>query len=278
MTDQSDSPSPEEIEPDNESADVIPFEDESEFADLDRLYRQALDAMEAVESGLDSVSELIQRPEDADDNISEASLKTEAETGETETVPDHSSQDAGSSLSGNPDRPRIIPRQIIEAALFVGGTKLTTRKLCSLLRDDFDPDFVDSAIEDLNRQYAAENRPYVIQFGEGGYRMVLRTEFDVVRNKVYGFGPREVKLSQEALEILSLVAYKQPVTATEIEQLGKQHAAGMLRQLLRRELITIERTDSGTKNVAYHTTPRFLQVFGLGDIEELPQADDLGFK
>jgi len=255
----------------HEPADVIPFEDNPEFADLDRLYRQALNAIEAVESGLDSVSEFIPDTETPTEGVSSSDNRLPEQADGVAPVTAYASNEF-------PDGSRVTAKQIIEATLFVGGTTLTTRKLCSLLKDNFDANFVDGIIDDLNRQYAAENRPYEIRFGEGGYRMVLRAQFDPVRNRVFGYGPKEIKLSQEALEILSLVAYKQPITAAEVADLGKQKADGMLRQLLRRELISIQRRDSTGRNVAYCTTPRFLEVFGLRDLEELPQADDLDFK
>jgi len=103
--------------------------------------------------------------------------------------------------------PRVTPSQIIEAALFVGGTSLTIKRLCALLKGEFDQHFVEDTIDGLNKLYAAENRPYEIRFGTGGYRMELRDSFEAVRNRVFGFGPKEVKLNQDALEVLSLVAY-----------------------------------------------------------------------
>ena len=255
----------------------FPFEEDPEFAAIDRLYPQALDAMESVESDLSSMSEFIHQPDDESSQMQNALPERAASAGDGEGL-EHASFEDSSEEHGFSHASRVSPRQIIEAALFVGGTTLTTRKLCSLLRDDFDPDFVEGVIDDLNRQYATENRPYEIQFGKGGYRIALRAEFEPVRNRVYGYGPKEIKLSQEALEILSLVAYKQPIAPSEIEQLDKPNAKGVLRQLLRRELITMERTDSASRDVSYRTSPRFLQVFGLSDIEELPQAEDLGFK
>ena len=173
--------------------------------------------------------------------------------------------------------PQIMPRQIIEAALFVGGQPLTSKKLCSLLRREFDQDYVDRRIDELNEHYESQNRPYEIKFGEGGYRMQLKSDFDGVRNRVFGLGPREVKLSQEALEVLSMVAYRQPVTKKELEAAGKDNPGGTLRQLLRRDLISLDR-DTDTKEVRYATTARFLDLFGLGDIEELPVAGDLEFR
>ena len=261
--------------PDNHE---FPFEEDPEFTVLDRLYRQALDAMEAVESDLSAMSDFIHPPDQPDHESSHAEQAFPENASSAGDVFEQLSSEDSSAGHDFSDASRIMPGQIIEAALFVGGAALTTRKLCSLLRDDFDPDFVDGVIDDLNRRYATENRPYEIQFGKGGFRIALRAEFEPVRNRVYGYGPREIKLSQEALEILSLVAYKQPITPSEIEQLDKPNAKGMLRQLLRRELITIERTDSASRDVSYRTSPRFLQVFGLSDLEELPQAEDLGFK
>ena len=86
--------------------------------------------------------------------------------------------------------------QVLEAALFVGGTPLTSKKLCALFRSEFDQDFIEALIDSLNCAYALEQRPYEIRFGEGGYRMVLREAYDDVRSRVFGHGPREVTLSQ----------------------------------------------------------------------------------
>ncbi len=171
---------------------------------------------------------------------------------------------------------RVTPEQVIEASLFVGGHPLTTKRLCSLLRDEFDRDFVEDAIDRLNRRYVGEHRPYEIRLGEGGYRLVLKYEFEPIRNRVFGLGPKEVKLSQESLEILALVAYRQPLTKQKLEQ-EKANCGAVVRQLLRRELVSLERGET-KQDVTYRTTPRFLEVFGLGSLDELPRAEELDFK
>ncbi len=169
----------------------------------------------------------------------------------------------------------VSPAQVIEAALFVGGGPLTARKICSLLRSSIEADAVERTIDELNDAYIAQARPYEIRLGEGGYRLELRPEYDRLRHRVYGSGPREVRLSQDVLEVLALVAYRQPISQKEIESHGKQNAGNLLRQLLRRDLIAFERGAGGRKDVTFHTTPRFLSVFGLGNLDELPQAEDL---
>lgn len=218
---------------------------------LDADFERALEALEAVERDLELPEVSKEKPVDAQPAITPAPAKREA---------------------------RIPPRQIIEAALFVGGKPLTTKKLCSLLNDEYSSSYVDDLLDDLNRQYNDESRPYEIRMEEGGYRLILRHDFERIRNRVYGFGPKEVKLSQDALEVLALVAYQQPISKEEIIEAGKDKAAGILRQLLRRELIAIEREEAKKAEIKYVTTARFLQVFGLGNIEELPYSESLSHK
>jgi segregation and condensation protein B len=170
------------------------------------------------------------------------------------------------------------PRQIIEACLFVGGPPLTAKRLATVLKGEFQADFVDQAIDQLNHLYAAENRPYEIQMVEGGYRLTLREEFERIRHKVYGMGPKEVRLSQEALEVLAVVAYYQPITQAKVEELGKPGCGPVLRQLVRRELLAIERDPKASKEVNYKTTARFLSLFAISSLDELPRPEQVSYK
>lgn len=175
-------------------------------------------------------------------------------------------------LESADDAPRVTPRQIVEALLFVGGRAMTSRQLADVLGGSTSADRVDDVISDLNAEYVRQQRPYEIHLGAGGYRLELRSEFDKVRARVFGIGPRDVKLAQHALEVLALVAYQQPLTREAIESSGIQGVAGLLRQLLRRELVILQRGDDGTPDV-YHTTDRFLKLFGLTTLTDLPRPD-----
>ena len=174
--------------------------------------------------------------------------------------------------------PQVTPGQVIEACLFVGGSGLTARKLASILKGDYTAEFVEETIDELNRQYAVERRPYEIRLGEGGYVLTLKDDYERIRFKAFGLGPKEVRLSQDALEVLALVAYKQPITEAEIESLGKAGPGGMLRQLLRRDLVAIHRQPDEPKVVRYATTERFLSLFGIGELDELPRPEEIGYK
>jgi segregation and condensation protein B len=243
-------------------------EDDRPSDDIELDYRRALEAIEAVENAVELQGGFGAGPVEAEASL-DCSDSPQPAVPATETIPTQS----------GPAHPGVTPQQIIEAALFVGGTPLTIKRIGMLLRNEFDQDFVENTIDSLNSTYAEEQRPYEITFGEGGYRMVLRSEFERLRSRAYGFGPKEVKLSQDALEVLALVAYRQPVSAAQIEEAGKSNPGSILRLLVRRQLFAIERCGKKRADVKYRTTPRFLELFGLGDLDELPQSiDDLNFK
>jgi segregation and condensation protein B len=250
-------------------AKTLATQSDPEADDLDALYRQALAAMDDVETGVNTIAGEL--PAATDDSRDEQQPTPRA-AGVAEGS--ESAWDATRAASG----PAVTPQQVLEAALFVGGIDLTLKRLCSLLNDSFPPDAVERFIHELNERYESEGRPYEIRFGTGGYRMHLRADYDAVRNRVFGLGPRDVKLSQDALEVLSLVAYEQPIAGDRITELRGANAAGIVRQLLRRELIALERSEGDPRDIRYCTTPRFLQAFGMHSLGDLPHVDDLQFK
>ncbi len=250
---------------------------ESTFSvdEIERLYQQALEAVDAVANDLNAASNALSgsgEAEAADESsVSVAALPTSGVVQRTAPITLESGADG--------QTPPVGPEHVIEALLFVGGKPLTIKAIGAVLRGAFEPTFIESAIEQLRDRYAAQNRAYEIRLTDGGYCLVLRSDFEPERNRLYGFGPRHVRLSQETLEVLSLVAYRQPVSRKTIEEVGKRGAGSHLRQLLQRELIVLDRGDSGRdKDGTYRTSPRFLQLFGLRRLEELPQLEDIDFK
>lgn len=265
-----DEPLPNDDELDEPPADDAVAWDQPLLADdLEAAYLRALEATDAIEREIDSEPPELSTPD--------VPLNVEP-VNSTPLTPQPVKQ-----AVTEPVTPRVSEKQVVEAALFVGGMPLTAKKLSSLFHTDHGFGFVECLLDELNRQYADEGRPYSITLGEGGYRLSLLPEFESVRNKVFGYGPKDVKMTQDALEVLSLVAYKQPITKSQIEALGKSNAGSVLRQLVQRELIRIDRAhapqNSKSKNdPPYTTTPRFLSLFGLGSLNDLPVAEDFAFK
>jgi len=246
--------------------------------DLEAAYLRALDALENAEDAfhevitetaadLNEISELAQ--EDDPDSIVSVGEQLDAAPEKTSVEVEPEPEPNGGTT--------VTPHQIIESALFVGGKPLTTKNLRTLFRGDVSTDDLVELIEQLNHLYASENRPYEVRLHEGGYVLELREEHQALRRKAFGLGPREVKLTTDALEVLSLIAYHQPISAQEIEELGKSKPKGTIRHLLRRELIQIERSEDG-KAVRYRTTDKFLKLLAIRDLEDLPRAEALTFR
>ena len=135
-----------------------------------------------------------------------------------------------------------------------------------------------SLVDSLNQSYQRENRPYEIRLHEGGYRLELREEFQEVSARSFGTGPKDVKLSPETLEVLAFVAWNQPVEKEQVESIGKQNSMAQLRQLLRLQLVELQRNGTKRTDVSYVTTAKFLKLFGLKSIADLPTADIFSFK
>ncbi len=179
-----------------------------------------------------------------------------------------------SEPADTPDALPPTPKRIIEAFLFIGGVPLTAERAGQAVRGLTDAQFLE-AIAELNQDYRRQGRPYTIQAREQGHVLVLRPKFRGVLEKLYG-GTREARLSSAAVDVLALVAYRQPATRQEIDSLRGFESGSLLRQLVRRGLITVvHRGEADRREVAYGTTPRFLQLFGLRSLEDLPQTQDL---
>jgi segregation and condensation protein B len=171
------------------------------------------------------------------------------------------------------DAPPPLER-IVEALLFLGGEPLTAAQACAVVRGLSEIQFAE-VVEHLNQQYRRQGRPYHIQSQPQGYVMTLRHRFRPILDKLYGC-PRVARLSPAAIDVLALVAYRQPATRQEIDTLRGADCGGLLRQLIRRGLIAVShRGESGQREVTYSTTPRFLEFFGLRNLDDLPQTQDL---
>jgi len=170
----------------------------------------------------------------------------------------------------------ICPRSILEAMLFVGNREnepLSAQRAAELMRD-VEPAEILALVDDLNRQYRTGGCPYRIASEGAGYRLVLRKEFDAVRNRFYG-RVREARLSQAAIDVLAIIAYQQPLTADRVARLRGRPCNHVLSLLVRRGLLRIERTEDKQRTAQYHTTDRFLELFNLESIDDLPQSEEL---
>ncbi|MBS0201874.1 MAG: SMC-Scp complex subunit ScpB [Planctomycetes bacterium] len=162
----------------------------------------------------------------------------------------------------------------VEAALLVADAPLSVRRLMQLATLADVPE-AKSLIEQLNQAYDRDGTAFRIERVASGHRLLTRPQFAFWLGKVH-HRQAELKLSPPALETLAIVAYRQPATRAEIESVRRVQCADMLKQLMDRSLVRIcgEENTLG-RPFLYGTTRQFLELFGLRDLDDLPNADSL---
>jgi segregation and condensation protein B len=167
----------------------------------------------------------------------------------------------------------ITPRSILEAMLFVGNPEnecLKSQQVAGLMRG-VRPQEIDDLVVELNAEYESLGSPYGINSVGDGYVLQLRDVYEGLRNKFYR-RVREARLSQTAVDVLAIVAYRQPLKREEVDKLRGRPSGSVLSQLVRRQLLRLERPEDSPRRPIYFTTDRFLTVFGLDSLGELPQS------
>ena len=170
----------------------------------------------------------------------------------------------------------VTPRMIVEGMLFVGGAEggpLTSREIASHIRD-VDPAEVETIIAQLNERYLQDETAYEISGDANGYRLQLRPELSRMRDRLRG-RVRAARLTPAAIEVLSVVAYRQGVTSEELNRLRGSQSHAIVAQLVRRQLVRVERPATAPRSARYHTTDRFNQLFGVTSLADLPRSEDL---
>lgn len=183
---------------------------------------------------------------------------------------------AGEGADGEGARPAMDSAQleaIVEALVFASPEPLTPKMLFKLLADE-PKDDVQAALDALVARYANPGGLHLAQVA-GGYQITTRPELHEWVRRLFHERNTQ-KLSVASLETLSVIAYRQPVTAAEVNEIRAVNASGVLSTLLERHLIKIV----GRKNVVgrpflYGTTKEFLVRFGLKDLNDLPKIEDM---
>jgi segregation and condensation protein B len=160
-------------------------------------------------------------------------------------------------------------KAILEALLFLSDEPLEPDRLKDVL-DDLSPERIWYLFEELRKEYEERKGGLQIVRIAGGYQILTRTEF-APWVKRFNLARLSSKLSRAALETLAIIAYKQPITRTEMEGIRGVRLEGILKNLLDRRLIKIlGRKDVPGRPLMYGTTKEFLRYFGLKDLSELP--------
>ena len=180
-------------------------------------------------------------------------------------------------------------KSLIEALLFASTRPLDPKQIRGVLSGEGEekPDPVlatfkkvkepeiAAAIEELKIDYINTEHSFMIVEVAGGFQLLSRAEFGPWVRRLLN-ADRPQRLSPSALETLAIIAYRQPITRSEIEVVRGVNIDGVLRTLLERGLVKISgRSDVAGKPLQYCTTNAFLEHFGLRDLDELPAIEEL---
>src|SRR6266702_574943 len=179
---------------------------------------------------------------------------------------------------------------ILEAVLFSAQKPLSPAELRAVLAEAAEHAEVESAkafkkvklndlnaaLEQLVQEHEVARRSYRLVCVAGSWQFVSQPEYAPWLRALVGEKMRPPRLSQAALETLAIIAYRQPLTRAEIEQIRGVSVDGVMQTLLERGLIEqVGRAEVAGRPMTYGTTPLFLEYFGLRSLEDLPAADEL---
>jgi segregation and condensation protein B len=196
---------------------------------------------------------------------------------QTASAEEHTQAAASADASEAPKKPRESrPEKIqdgMEAILFSSSRPVSEGDLANVL--EATPEAVRQSLARLAAEADTPSRGVRLEKVGGGWRYVTRPEFDSLLRKFHEVSERS-RLSLAALETLAIIAYRQPITLPEVQEIRGVNSSSVLKTLFEKKLITT----AGKKAVVgtpflYKTTPDFLVRFGLNDIEELPRPEEI---
>jgi len=215
--------------------------------------------------------------EDADENV-DADSDDEATDDDVDADSDNEATDEdvdeATDAASSETAARLEIAATVEAILFSTDTPISPAKL-AMVGELPGRGPVKEAIAQLNERYDAMGSAFRIESIAGGYQMLTRPEYhDVVRRLFKNRS--DSKLSHAAMETLAIIAYRQPILRADVEAIRGVASGEMIRNLLDKNLVKITgRAEVLGRPMLYGTTRRFLEIFGLNSIEDLPNVEAL---
>lgn len=169
-------------------------------------------------------------------------------------------------------------KNIVESIIFASDEEITSREIKEIIDSGglkVTVAEIEESINELNITYTDDNKSFEIIKIAGGYSFATKKEYSRFIGKLFEDRQRK-KLSQSALETLSIIAYKQPITRSEIEFIRGVNVDYIVNSLLEKDLITIHgRAETPGRPILYGTTKTFLKILGLYSLDDLPKLKEI---
>jgi len=200
----------------------------------------------------------------------EEAAEEETEITNTEAVSDIEEQSDVPEIDSDIE---ITVESVVEAVLFASDESLTAERLANIVETSAKQ--IRQHIQNLNEKYKANANAFTIEQIAGGYQMLTLSPYNNWLRKLLRTRS-DSKLSAAALETLAIISYKQPVIRADIEAIRGVAAGDMIRSLMYKGLVKIVgRAEVLGRPMLYGTTKKFLEIFGLNSLKDLPKIEEL---
>jgi segregation and condensation protein B len=187
-------------------------------------------------------------------------------------IVDSNTPDAEETEESSAAVPSEIDLPLLESLLFSTQHPLTAGRLAELLELPTTKS-IRAAVRELNRIYEESNRSFRIEQVAGGFALLTVPKFGPQIAKLHQ-READAKLTRAAMETLAIIAYKQPILRADVESIRGVVCGETIRSLMEKHLVKIVgRAEEPGRPILYGTTKRFLEVFGLNALADLPQPD-----
>jgi len=166
-------------------------------------------------------------------------------------------------------------KNIIETLLFITDEPISIEKFKDVFLNEITENQILESIQQIKQEHISSNSPIELKEIAGGYQFATKKEYGPWIRRLFK-EKITLRLSPPSLETLSIIAYKQPITRAEIEEIRGVDSSGPLETLLERKLIRITgRKETVGRPLLYSTTKEFLRYFGLNSLSDLPSLEEL---
>ena len=250
---------------------------EDSLAEDEREVESTAEQMDVTEEGLaDGPDEDLETVEQAVEDLPEGEEEPDQESIESVDEADEpSDEDETDAMTEEPAEPEEAPtvESVIEAILFATDEPLTESRLASIVETTTKQ--VRTCIKDLNAKYEANHNAFRIEQIAGGCQMLTLSTYNHWLKKMLRVRS-DSKLSPAAMETLAIIAYKQPIIRADIEAIRGVAVGEVVRSLMYKGLVKIVgRAEILGRPMLYGTTKKFLEVFGLNSLKDLPKVEEL---
>ncbi len=206
-----------------------------------------------------------------EEHVEETNIEHRMSNGECRTEILRCAQNDKEGSGSNIKQPTI--ESVVEAVLFASDESLTAERLANIVETSVKQ--VRQSIQDLNGKYQANNNAFRIEQIAGGYQMLTLSPYNHWLKKLLRVRS-DSKLSPAALETLAIVAYKQPVIRADVEAIRGVAVGELIRSLMDKGMVKIVgRAEVLGRPMLYGTTKKFLEVFSLNSLKDLPKIEEL---